>query len=198
MIYGYARVSSKGQDIYGNGLEVQREQLLANGAQEIFCESFTGTQKHRPELDRLMGALKSGDTVLVTKLDRIARSVHDGLEIIDELVEKGVAVDILNMGKFSNSPTSKTMRTIFLAFAEFEHDMILLRTAEGKEICRKTRPDWHDGRKKKEIPEFEEYLEKQKNGLLTASECCRELGISRSTWYARVREREEKNSRAGT
>ena len=188
MIYGYARVSSKGQDKYGNGLEVQEKQLRDNGATIIYCESFTGTKKSRPELDKLMGVLKEGDTLVVTKLDRIARSTRDGLDIIDELLAKGVSINILNMGKFDNGPTGKLMRTIFLAFAEFERDMIVQRTSEGKEICRETKPNWREGRKEIETPDFEKFLKKQKDGELTVEECCKELNISRRTWYNRVSE----------
>lgn len=187
MIYGYARVSTKGQDKYGNGLEVQEKQLKDNGAEIIFYESYTGTKKHRPELDKLLGIVREGDTVIVTKLDRIARSTRDGLEIIEELLGKGVSINILNMGKFDDSPTGKLMRTIFFAFAEFERDMIVQRTSEGKEICRDD-PDWREGRKRKDAPDFEKFLEKQKGGLLTVQECCDQLGISRRTWYNRVAE----------
>ncbi len=186
MIYGYARVSSKGQDRYGNGLDVQEKQLRENGAEQIFHESFTGTKKHRPELDKLMSVLQSGDTVVVTKLDRIARSTRDGLDIIDEMLRRGAAIHVLNMGKFDTSPSGKLMRTIFLAFAEFERDLIVQRTAEGKAICRENRPEWREGRKPRELPDFEKFRQKQKDGELTVSECCRQLGISRSTWYARV------------
>lgn len=182
MIYGYARVSTKGQDRYGNGLDVQEKQLRDNGAEVIYYESFTGTKKNRPELDKLMGILKEGDTMVVTKLDRIARSTKDGLEIIEELLAKGVAIVILNMGKFDNSPSGKLMRTIFLAFAEFERDLIVQRTSEGKEICR-SNPDWREGRKPIEIPDFEKFLEKTKRQELTVSECCEQLGIGRTTWY---------------
>lgn len=187
MIYGYARVSSKGQDKYGNGLEVQEKQLQENGANVIYYESFTGTKKSRPELNKLMSVLQEGDTLVVTKLDRIARSTRDGLEIIEELLSKGVAINILNMGKFDDSPTGKLMRTIFFAFAEFERDMIVQRTSEGKELC-KNNPDWREGRKRKESPEFEKFLEKQKRGEMSVEECCMELGISRRTWYNRVAE----------
>lgn len=187
MIYGYARVSTKGQDKYGNGLEVQEKQLRENGAETIYYESFTGTKKSRPELDKLLSVIKEGDTVVVTKLDRIARSTRDGLDIIDELLNKGVAINILNMGKFDNSPTGKLMRTIFFAFAEFERDMIVLRTQEGKDICRND-PEWKEGRKRKEPTDFLKFLKKQKDGELTVEECCAELGISRRTWYNRVAE----------
>lgn len=188
MIYGYSRVSSKGQDKYGNGLEVQEKQLRENGAEVIYYESFTGTKKSRPELNKLMSVLKEGDTVIVTKLDRIARSTRDGLDIIEELLSKGVSINILNMGKFDNSPTGKLMRTVFFAFAEFERDMIVQRTAEGKDLCRETKPDWKEGRRVIEIPDFQKFLEKQKDGLLTVDECCTELGISRRTWYNRCKE----------
>lgn len=187
MIYGYARVSTKGQDKYGNGLEVQEKQLRESGAQVILHESFTGTKKHRPKLDELFGMLQSGDTVVVTKLDRIARSTRDGLDIIDELLANGVSINILNMGKFDDSPTGKLMRTIFFAFAEFERDMIVQRTSEGKEICR-TDPNWREGRKRKETTDFEKFLKRQKDGSMTVNECCAQLGIGRSAWYARVAE----------
>ena len=188
MKYGYSRVSSKGQDRYGNGLEVQEKQLRDNGAEVIFYESFTGTKKHRPELDKLMGVLKEGDTLIVTKLDRIARSTVHGINIIEELLAKGVTIHILNMGKFDNSPSGKLMRTIFFAFAEFERDMIVERTNEGKAICRENNPEWREGRKSVEIPDFEKFLEKQKRGEISVKECCEALKISRSTWYNKVSE----------
>ncbi len=191
MIYGYARVSTKGQDKYGNGLEVQEKQLRDNGADMIFRESFTGTKKHRPELDKLLGVVKEGDTVVVTKLDRIARSTRDGLDIIDELLSKGVTINILNMGKFDTSPAGKLMRTVFLAFAEFERDMIIQRTEEGKAVCREN-PEWREGRKALDVPDFQKFLKKQKDGQMTVGECCAALGISRSTWYGRVRQANEK------
>ena len=188
MIYGYARVSTKGQAKDGNSLEVQEKLLRDNGAQIVFPESFTGTKKDRPKLNELMGVLQDGDTLVITKLDRIARSTRDGLDIIEELLNKGVTINILNMGKFDNTPSGKLMRTIFLAFDEFERDMIVERTTEGKEICRETKPNWREGRKQVETPDFEKFLKKQKDGELTVAECCKELGISRRTWYNRVAE----------
>ena len=188
MIYGYARVSTKGQAKDGNSLEAQDKLLRDNGAQIVFPESFTGTRKDRPKLNELMGVLKDGDTLIVTKLDRIARSTRDGLDIIEELISRGVTINILNMGKFDNSPSGKLMRTIFFAFAEFERDMIVERTGEGKEICRQTKPDWREGRKQVETPDFEKFLEKTKKGELTVAECCKTLKISRRTWYNRVAE----------
>lgn len=190
MIYGYARVSTKGQDRYGNSLEVQERMLREAGAEVILCESFTGTKKSRPELDRLMLTVKSGDTVIMTKLDRMARSTRDGLDIIDELLSKDVNINILNMGKFDNSPSGKLMRTIFLAFAEFERDMIVSRTTEGKAVCREHDPNWREGRKAIVIPHIDEYLDRYDRGELTVTQCCKELGCSRGTFYRRIKERE--------
>lgn len=188
MIYGYARVSTKGQAKDGNSLEAQEKQLRENGATTIFYESFTGTKKHRPELDKLMGVLQEGDTLVVTKLDRIARSTVHGITIIEDLLDKGVVIHILNMGKFDNSPAGKLIRTIFLAFAEFERDMIVERTGEGKAICRENDPEWREGRKAIDIPDFQKFLEKTKRGEMSVKECCALLKISRSTWYNKVSE----------
>ena len=73
-----------------------------------------------------------------------------------------------------------------LAFAEFERDMIVERTYKGKEICRENNPEWSEGEKTKEIPDFENFVEKTKRGEMTVKECCAILNISRSTWYNRV------------
>ena len=135
-----------------------------------------------------MSLLKDGDTLVVTKLDRIARSTREELDIIDELLDKGVAIHIINMGKFDNSPSGKLMRMIFFAFADFERGMIVERTNEGKAICRENDPNWREGRKSVEILEFEKFLEKQKRGEISVIECCNILKISRSTRYNRVSE----------
>ena len=187
MIYGYARVSTKGQQRDGNSLEAQVKALQEHGATVIYKDSFTGMKKHRPELDKLLSVIKEGDTVVVTKLDRIARSTTHGCELIKSLLAMGVAVNVLNLGMMDNSPNGKLIRTIFFAFAEWERDMIVERTSEGKEIARE-REDFREGRPAKEIPGFEKFLKKQKDGLMTVEECCKILGIGRSTWYARAKE----------
>ena len=103
-IYGYARVSTKKQAKDGNSLEVQEAALKAAGAQKIYSDTYTGTVTDRPELESLMGILKYGDTLVVTKLDRIARSTMQGLQLVQELVKKGVTVNVLNMGALSDKP----------------------------------------------------------------------------------------------
>lgn len=148
MIYGYCRVSTKGQAKEGNSLEGQETALREVGAKVIYSDTFTGIKAHRPELDRLLSEIKTGDKLIVTKLDRIARSVTQGIELINSLLDKGVIVHILNMGIMDNTPQGKLIRTIMLAFAEFERDLIIERTQEGKAIA-KQKPDFTEGRPKK-------------------------------------------------
>ena len=93
MVYGYARVSTYAQAKDGNSLEAQSYALVNAGA-----DAFTGTVTARPELDRLVAQMLSGDTIVVTKLDRIARNLKQGIELIDTLNERGIKVNVLNMG----------------------------------------------------------------------------------------------------
>lgn len=136
MIYGYARVSTKGQAKDGNSLEAQEKALRDAGAKIIFKDSFTGTKASRPEFNKLLEVLESGDKLIVTKLDRFARSASQGTEVIEKLLAKGVFVHILNMGQIDCTPTGKLIRTVLLAFAEFERDLIVERTQEGKAIAK--------------------------------------------------------------
>lgn len=148
MIYGYARVSTKGQAKDGNSLEAQEKALKESGASEIYVDAFTGTKTDRPEFDKLMEKIQKGDTLIVTKLDRFARSITQGSELVSDLIEKGIKVYILNIGVMDNTPSSKLIRNVFFAFAEFERDMIVERTMEGKAIA-KQNPDFREGRPKK-------------------------------------------------
>lgn len=148
MIYGYARVSTKGQAKDGNSLEAQEKALKESGAIEIYVDAFTGTKTDRPEFDKLMNKLQSGDTLIVTKLDRFARSMSQGSELVSKLIDRGIKVYILNIGVMDNTPSSKLIRNVFFAFAEFERDMIIERTTEGKAIA-KQNLDFREGRPKK-------------------------------------------------
>ncbi len=145
MVYGYCRVSTQMQARDGNRLEAQERLLKENGAEEIYSDAFTGTKSHRPELDRLLDKMQPGDKLIITKLDRMARSASQGIELIQSLLDRGVAVHVLNMGLLDNTPTGKLIRNIMLAFAEFERDMIVERTQEGKAIAKK-QPDFREGR----------------------------------------------------
>ncbi len=145
MIYGYARVSTRGQAKDGNSLEAQERALREAGAEEIYADAFTGTKTDRPELNKLLERLKSGDTLIACKLDRLARSVVQGINLIEDLLDKGVTVQVLNLGVMDDSPTGRLIRQVMLAFSEFERDLIVSRTKEGKEVA-KQRPDFRDGR----------------------------------------------------
>ncbi len=122
--------------------------LRNEGALEIYLDTFTGTKAHRPQLDKLLEIMVKGDTLIVTKLDRIARSTTQGIELIQSLLDRGITVHVLNMGRMDNTPTGKLIRNIMLSFAEFERDLIVERTGEGKAIA-KQRADFKEGRPKK-------------------------------------------------
>lgn len=190
MIYGYARVSTLGQKRDGNSIEGQKEELASAGCERIYSDSFTGTKMERPAFMELLGVLKSGDRLVVTKLDRFARTTAGGIETIRGLMKRGVSVHILNMGLIDDTPTGRLMVTMLLAFAEFERDMIVERTASGKAIARENKPDYREGRKKKEVDEslLSELREKNKKGGISVADCCRKLNISRGTWYNLLKE----------
>ncbi|MCM3668015.1 recombinase family protein [Mesobacillus maritimus] len=143
MKYGYARVSTQGQD-----LTVQLEALKAEGCEVIYQEKFTGTTTHRPKLEEVISTLNEGDTLTVTKLDRLARNTKEGIEIIEGLFDKGVKVHVLNVGLLENTSMGRFFLTTLLAVAEMERNMIVERTQEGKAIA-KQKPDFKEGRPKK-------------------------------------------------
>ena len=145
MIFGYARVSTNFQARDGNSLEAQINFLKEAGAEKIFSDIFSGSKNSRPELDKLLKIIRSGDKLIITKLDRIARSVIHGIQLIENLSDKGVIINVLNMGIIDSSPTGKLIRNIMLSFAEFERDLIMQRTLEGKIVARQN-PDFRDGR----------------------------------------------------
>lgn len=179
LCFGYARVSTKIQATDGNSLESQEQQLTDAGASIIYKDAFTGTKSERPELDKLKDQLIPGDKVIVTKLDRLARSTEDGLALIKEWNANNITVHVLNMGCIDNTPTGRLILTVMLAFAEFERDMILERTQEGRAIAR-LNPDYKEGRKKKYTKQqIEHAMELLKtNSYMQVSNM---TGISKST-----------------
>ena len=190
MIIGYARVSTRGQARDGNSLEYQEEQLRSAGAEKIYIDTYTGKVADRPELDKLKKKLQNGDTLVVTKLDRVARSVAAGSELIDELNNKGVKVNILNMGIIDDTPTGKLLRNVMLSFAEFERDLIVQRTQEGKEIA-KRKPGYREGRPRKySKKQLEHAMELLKDN--SYSQVAEITGISVST-LTREKRRENNN-----
>jgi len=148
MIYGYARVSSRGQLINGNSIDDQIMQLFDSGCTRVISEQYSAKEKGRPKFEDLLKDLKSGDTLIVTKLDRFARNTREGLEVVQSLLDKNVTFRILNMGIFDNTLQGKVSLTMFLAFAEFEIGMLVERTQAGKAIAQ-TKEGYKEGRPKK-------------------------------------------------
>lgn len=184
MIYGYARVSTKNQTA-GTSLEDQQTKITEAypDVAEIVSEQYSGA-KSRPMFNELKARLSEGDTLVVTKLDRFCRTTKEGLEYIDELMQKGVKIHILNMGLIENNPIGRLIVTQLLAFAEFERAMITERMQGGRAYKRENEPGYKDGRKEKDID-----MAKAQSLLasgMSVSKMCRELGISRATWYNKV------------
>lgn len=188
MTYGYARVSGRAQAADGNSLESQEEALRGYGCAEIVREIYTGTKMDRPAFTRLIERMSAGDVLVVTKLDRFARSVSEGTTMIKALLERGIAIDIMNMGgRFDNSPTGKLLLNVMMSFAEFERDMIVTRCREGKEVVR-ANGGKAEGRYRIDTPDLSAYKRRVDAGDLTVVQACAALGISRRTWYNRLRE----------
>ncbi|MDI6534732.1 recombinase family protein [Bacillus mycoides] len=180
--YGYARVSTLNQD-----LESQIQTLEKEGCKKIYSEKFTGTKFDRPKFQELLSVLEKGDSLVVTKLDRFARSTEHAIQTIKMLFDKGVKVHILNMGIVEDTPTGRLMFNIMSAFAEFERDMIVERTQEGKAIA-KLNPNFKEGRPKKYNKEQMEHA----LGLLKTEsyrKVERKTGISVSTLQREKRNR---------
>lgn len=191
MRYGYGRVSSTtryagGED--GNSLEAQEKKLRDAGCEEIVLEAYTGTKMDRPKFTKLIEKLESGDTLVVCKLDRFARTATEGVDLIKDLLGRGVSVHVLNMGLVEDTPTGRLTLTIMMAFAEYERDMIIERLNDGKAEAKAKNPDYKEGRKSIAVPdEFEGYRDRVVDGDMTVTGACKELGISRTLWYKWVK-----------
>lgn len=125
-IVGYARVSTREQN-----LDVQLRQLHEAGVEKIFEEKESGVKEDRPQLAAMMEYIREGDTVVICKLDRIARSTKHLLSISETLEKKGVSFLVLNINLDTTTPTGKLMLTMLGAIATFEREMMLERQLEG-------------------------------------------------------------------
>ena len=179
MRYGYARVSTRGQ-VKGNSLVEQRQQLMAIGCDEVIEEQYTGATTERPQLEALLTRLNAGDTLMVTKLDRLARSATEGAKLIKDLIDKGIKVNILNMGEVDERPQGRLMLHILLAFAEFERDMIVERTQAGKAIAR-TKAGFREGRPPIDKARKDAAVDMVINGRKLNTEAAEAVGINKST-----------------
>lgn len=191
MIYGYARVSTTKQAKNGNSLTDQTKALIEAGAEKVISDDYTGTKMDRPEFTKLIDLLQAGDKLIVTKLDRFARTAIEGSQVVRELVGKGVTVHVLNMGIADNTPMGKLMVTMLLAFAEFERDMIVERTQGGKAIAR-ANGKRVDGRPKKYSTAKMDHAVELLNSGNSYTQVEKMTGISKSTLIREMRERKAK------
>lgn len=150
MKYGYARVSGTSQD-----LAEQISELKGQGVDKshIYSERFTGTKENRPKWQALSSKLHNGDTVVFTKVDRIGRSVKVAVDIVDDLLERGIKVYIIQLNGYVNKSDmmGKMLFNFLTVMAEFEHDMIVDRLKRGKEYAKTHNPNFHQGRPKRRI-----------------------------------------------
>ncbi|WP_116654719.1 recombinase family protein [Pelagibacterium sediminicola] len=179
MLVGYARTSTADQVA---GLEAQRRDLSLAGVERVFEEQVSSVSQ-RAQLESALGFVRDGDTFVVTKLDRLARSTADLLAILDQLERKGVGLRILNFGGSevdTKSPTGKLMLTMFGAMAQFEREMMLERQREG--IQKAKREGKYKGRKPTVRNRKAEIEELRQQGL-GATEIARQLNVGRASVY---------------
>lgn len=132
MIIGYARVSTDDQN-----LDAQTDALTEAGAERIFADKITGSARKRPELDQLIDQLRDGDIVVVTKYDRLARSLRDLLDIVEAIGSKGAGFRSLAEDIDTTTSAGRLIFHVFASIAQFERERISERTREGLEAARK-------------------------------------------------------------
>ncbi len=176
-IVGYARVSTTGQS-----LDAQLKAL--SGCEKIFREKISGAKNDRPELQAMLEFVREGDTVHVTKLDRLARNTRHLLEVSEYLQGKGVALNILNIGINTATPTGKLMLTMIGAIATFEREMMLERQAEGIALAKQKGK--YKGRKATALAKGNDVIELLTQGV-SKPEISRQLNISITSIYRIVR-----------
>jgi DNA invertase Pin-like site-specific DNA recombinase len=184
MLIGYARVSTNTQD-----LTAQRDALAAAGVDPdaIYVDhGFTGTQRERPGLGQTLAACRNGDTLVVTKLDRLARSLPDARDIADELTRKGVALNLGGSVYDPHDPVGKLLFNVLGMVAEFEADLIRARTREGMAVAKVK------GRLRGKQPKLSKAQEAHlvrlhQGGVHTTTEITELFGVARSTVYRAIR-----------
>ena len=202
MIYFYARVSTKGQ----NAARQLEEAKNYPNVDEIFVDKQSGKNFKRPEYERLKSKVVKGDEVIVKELDRLGRNKEDTVEELKWFKDRGVIVRILDIPttlmvfpegqSWVLEMVNNVLIEVMGSIAEQEREKILKRQKEGIAAMPvvdgkkySTKKGCAYGRKPVALgDDFEKFLKKQKDGQMTVSECCKALGIGRSTWYARARE----------
>jgi DNA invertase Pin-like site-specific DNA recombinase len=180
MLIGYSRVSTQGQT-----LESQVEQLQKAGCSKIFSEKVSGAKSDRPELQRLLKTLEPGSVVVVTRLDRLARSTIDLLTIVKHIADRGCLFKSLaDPWCDSTTPAGRLLLTVLGGLAEFERELIKARTSEGRE--RAKRAGVKMGRKRLLSPHQIVEIRGRKAGGESVRFLARSYGVSPNT-ISRVR-----------
>lgn len=179
---GYARTSTIEQDA---GLEAQERDLLAAGCTKIFSEKVSSVATKRPKLEAALDYVREGDTFVVTKLDRLARSVADLVSIMARLNAKGVSLRILAMNLDTSTPTGKLMVNLLGSIAEFERDLMLERQREG--IAKAKAEGKYKGRAPTARRKTADILRLKAEGK-SGDAIAVELGVSRSSVFRILRE----------
>ncbi|MGK7754378.1 MULTISPECIES: recombinase family protein [unclassified Roseovarius] len=178
MIVGYARTSTLDQKA---GLEAQQTELKAAGCEKVFVEQVSSVDvKARERLAEALDYVREGDTLVVTKLDRLARSVAHLLEVLEVISSKGASLRILSMGIDTGTATGKLMLTILGGVAEFEREIMLERQREG--IAKAKAAGKYKGRKPTARAKADEVMALKSDGVGPA-EIARRLGMGRASVY---------------
>ena len=176
-LIGYARVStSKGN------LDNQTQRLTGHGCKKVFSEKYTGTTSARKSLQRALEYVREGDALVVTKLDRLARSASDLGKISEELQKKNVDLVVLDQEIDTTSPTGKLMFTMIGAFAEFERDLIHERCKEGIAKAKERGVTFGAPRKLSD-KKLKSLKSEFRAGELGKTDLAKKYGISRATLY---------------
>jgi DNA invertase Pin-like site-specific DNA recombinase len=180
MQYGYARVSTLSQST-----NEQMQQLLEFGflKKNIYSDKFTGTKSNRPAFTTMLDKLRSGDMIVVTKLDRFARNTREALEIIEPLLDDDITIKVLNLGTIENTPMGRMIVRTLLSVAEMERDMIVERTQEGKAFAKKNNPNYREGRPKATLTGPKQHAYELMQQGMNYKEVEERTGFSRSTLY---------------
>jgi DNA invertase Pin-like site-specific DNA recombinase len=173
---GYGRTSTFEQQA---GLEAQLRDLQAVGCQKVFSEQVSSVGK-RPQLEACLDFIREGDTLVVTKLDRLARSTQHLLEIADLVKSKGAVLHILNLGADTGTATGKLMLTVIGAIATFEREMMLERQREG--IAKAKAEGKYKGRKPTALARAAEVVALISDGV-RPTDVAKRLGIGRASVY---------------
>ena len=176
-IIGYARTSTTDQKA---GLAAQLRDLQKANCTKLFSEELSSVATSRPELARALEYVREGDTLIVTKPDRLARSVADLLQITKSLKDKGVVLRILSMQLDTSTPTGKLMLTMLGGIAEFERDLMLERQREG--IAKAKADGKYKGRAPTAMRQADEVKRLKAEGR-TADAIAAELGIGRASVF---------------